>query len=166
MVANYLYCQYCGLIKGQLLQSHISVQSRLFYSSFFQNPCRNYDMSYTAYSNRVSTHVCRIFIDVGGVLLKGQSHEIFDPRFFSWINPTWVTDQRVKIVLHMVENSQRNSRKCFDSLLCRIAPSRNSPLCRIARSCDSPLCGIARSRLPTVPHSVESAIKIFTWISH
>jgi hypothetical protein len=31
-------------------------------------------------------------------------------RFFSWINPTWVTDQRIKIFLHMVANSQRNSR--------------------------------------------------------
>jgi hypothetical protein len=39
-------------------------------------------------------------------MLKGQSHEIFDPRFFSRINPTWVTDQRVKIVLHMVANLQ------------------------------------------------------------
>jgi hypothetical protein len=35
-------------------------------------------------------------------MLKGQSHEIFDSRFFSLINPTWVNDQRVKIFLHMV----------------------------------------------------------------
>jgi hypothetical protein len=54
-------------------------------------------------------------------MLKGQSHEIFDPLFFSLINPTWVTDHWIKIFLHMVANLQRNSRICVDSALCRIA---------------------------------------------
>jgi hypothetical protein len=66
--------------------------------------------------------------------LKGHSHEIFDPRSFSSINPTWVTDQRVKIFLHMVANSQRNSRIFVDFALCRTARSSNSAQCRIARS--------------------------------
>jgi hypothetical protein len=80
------------------------------------------------------------------VSLKGQSHEIFDLRFFSCIHPTWVTDQRVKIFLHMVANSLRNLRIWVVSALSRIARSRNSPLCSIAQSCDSTLSGITRSR--------------------
>jgi hypothetical protein len=35
-----------------------------------------------------------------------------------------VTDQRVKIFLHIVANSQRNSRMCIDSALCGIARSQ------------------------------------------
>jgi hypothetical protein len=29
------------------------------------------------------------------IVLEGKSHEIFDPRFLSWVNTTWVTDQQV-----------------------------------------------------------------------
>jgi hypothetical protein len=95
-------------------------------------------------------------------ILKGQSHEIFDLSFFSWINPTWVTDQQVKIFLHMVANSQRNSRICVDSALCRIARSRASPLCGIARSRTSPLCRIARSRASPPSAEPEKILSAFT----
>jgi hypothetical protein len=80
---------------------------------------------------------------------KGTVSRDFRPQFLSLINPIWVTDQRGKIGLHMVANSQRNSRKCADS------------------THDSALCGIARSRqenflleFHTRWHNTESQMKL------
>jgi hypothetical protein len=70
----------------------------------------NINIQHNIYSNSTLTPKWTVIL-----YLKGQSHEIFDPRFFSWINPTWVTDKRVEIALHMVANSQGNSRKCVDT---------------------------------------------------
>ena len=41
--------------------------------------------------------------------LKGQSNEIFDPQFFSSFEPTWATDQWVKIFCFLVSVSPRYS---------------------------------------------------------
>ena len=41
--------------------------------------------------------------------LKGQSNEIFDPQFFSSFEPTWATDQWVKIVSFLVSFLPRYS---------------------------------------------------------
>jgi hypothetical protein len=77
--------------------------------------------------------------------LKGQSHKIFDPWFFSPIKSSKVSDYHPKIVLNLVSISLRyRYRECVDSALCRIAESRNSALCRIA-GVDSVLSGIALS---------------------
>jgi hypothetical protein len=43
----------------------------------------------------------------GDVLMKGQLHEIFNPRFFSSINPTWDPDSRPKAVLHVASDALR-----------------------------------------------------------
>jgi hypothetical protein len=48
---------------------------------------------------------CRTWLGLN--LLKEQLHEIFDPRFFSSINPTWGPDSRPKAVLHMASYSPR-----------------------------------------------------------
>jgi hypothetical protein len=98
--------------------------------------------------------------------IKGTVSQDVRPSVFSWINSTWVTDQWVKIFLHMVANSQSNSWKCVDSVLCGIVRSCNSLLCDIVWSRNSQLCGIAWSRLSAVPHSTELARKFLTWISH
>jgi hypothetical protein len=45
--------------------------------------------------------------------LKGQCHEIFDPRFFSSINSSQGPDSRAKSVSHMALNSPRNARYLF-----------------------------------------------------
>jgi hypothetical protein len=71
-------------------------------------------------------------------LLKGTVSRDFRPSVFA-TNPTWVTDQQVKIFWHMVAHTQRNSRICVDSALFHIA----------------------RSRLPAVLHRAESGKKIF-----
>jgi hypothetical protein len=56
--------------------------------------------------------------------LKEQSHEIFDPRFFSANNTPWSPDSWVKAVLNINSSSQRHSIIKFDSAICRIARSR------------------------------------------
>jgi hypothetical protein len=42
--------------------------------------------------------------------LKGQCHEIFDPRFYSSNNPPYGLDLWAKAVLNMASNSPRKSR--------------------------------------------------------
>ena len=42
--------------------------------------------------------------------LKGQCHEIFDPRFFLWINSKWVPDTQAITVLNINSYSQRYSK--------------------------------------------------------
>jgi hypothetical protein len=47
----------------------------------------------------------------GLLQLKGQSHEIFDPRFFSFNCTPGSPDSWVKTVLHVDSNSRRYSIK-------------------------------------------------------
>jgi hypothetical protein len=68
------------------------------------------------------------------VCLKGQSHEIFDPRFFSANNTPGSPDSWAKAVL----NKNSYSRRYF------------------IFEFDSALCGTARSRLRAMLHSTES----------
>jgi hypothetical protein len=56
--------------------------------------------------------------------LKGQSHEISDPRFFSANNTPGAPDSWAKAVLNINSYSQRYSIFKFDSVLCRLAQSR------------------------------------------
>jgi hypothetical protein len=56
--------------------------------------------------------------------LKGQSHEIFDPRFFVLNCTPGSPDSWAKTVLHLDSNSRSYSRTNIDSALCRIARSR------------------------------------------
>jgi hypothetical protein len=56
--------------------------------------------------------------------LKGQSHKIFDPRFFSSINTYGPPDLWVKAVSNINSYSQKYSIMNIDSALCRIARSR------------------------------------------
>jgi hypothetical protein len=56
--------------------------------------------------------------------LKGQSHEIFDPRFFSSINTYGPPDLWVKAVSNINSYSRRYSIMKIDSALCRIGRSR------------------------------------------
>jgi hypothetical protein len=43
-------------------------------------------------------------------VLKGQCHEIFDPRFFSSNNTPWAPDSRAKAYLNSASNSPRYDR--------------------------------------------------------
>jgi hypothetical protein len=54
----------------------------------------------------------------------GQSHEIFDPRFFSTISTPGSPESWAKAVLDIKSYSRRYSIFKFDFALCRIAPSR------------------------------------------
>jgi hypothetical protein len=56
--------------------------------------------------------------------LKGQSHEIFDPQFFSSINTPGPPDSWVKAVSNINSYSRRYSIMKIDSALCCIARSR------------------------------------------
>jgi hypothetical protein len=56
----------------------------------------------------------------------GQCHEIFDPRFFSSINPTWAPDSWVKAFLHMASNSQSYSTKSVPQRRAALARGRLS----------------------------------------
>jgi hypothetical protein len=56
--------------------------------------------------------------------LKGQSHEIFDPRFFSANSSPGSPDSWAKAILNINSYSRRYSIFKFDSALCRIARSR------------------------------------------
>jgi hypothetical protein len=58
------------------------------------------------------------------VALKGQSHEIFDPRFFTSNNTPWSPDSWAKAVLNINSYLRRYSIFEFNSALCRIAGSR------------------------------------------
>jgi hypothetical protein len=42
--------------------------------------------------------------------LKGQCHEIFDPRFFSSKNTPWAPDSQAKAFLNSASNSPRYDR--------------------------------------------------------
>jgi hypothetical protein len=91
--------------------------------------------------------------------LKRQSHEIFDPRFFSLNCTPGSPESWAKTVLHIDSNSRRYSTTKIDSALCGIARSRQENFwlefhiewhsaesqIKLFLNRDSALCRIARS---------------------
>jgi hypothetical protein len=52
------------------------------------------------------------------IILKGQCHEIFDPRFFSSNNTPWAPDSEAKAFLNSVTNSPRYDRFSNAKIFC------------------------------------------------
>jgi hypothetical protein len=117
-----------------------------------------------------------------------DSHEIFNPQFFSLINSPYVTVHHPKRFLNFVSILQRYWQKCVDSEICSIAHSQpenfdlnfmlsciarsrqlnfftNSTLYCIAWSDYSTLCGIAGSCDSALCGIARRFLKLYAFIN-
>jgi hypothetical protein len=89
------------------------------------------------------------YFSVSQLHLKGQSHKVFDPRFFSLKCTPGSPDSWAKTVLHIDSNSRIYLIKFDDeNRLYAMPHSRESQLCAMLNS--------GESRLRTMRHCAES----------
>jgi hypothetical protein len=114
------------------------IQNEFFIILLWMNVAMNQNQPSVTNFNRIW------YMSNGCYSLKGQSHEVFDPRILSLNCTPGSPDSWATTVLHIDSNSRRYSTTKIDSALCLIG----------------------RSRLTAVPHSAESTRKFLTWISY